>query len=186
MKGYTDTWTTNTFTLDPSFLVQGENTIYIDIDVGTRREWCVTCDWGNIRLDNKPAPSNGVTIDCSITDYGEDTNSNSKFDNLVVRIGATAIESGTYYLNAAISTSNGVEICRAVKSKYLTANTRGEFELKFDGKKIYSRNVAGPDIISDLYVYKGSVIYGNGDIVVRLEQVHINPPSLRRVELFKD
>lgn len=51
LTGANNQWSTVTFNVDPSWIVDGDNYIQIFIDTLGHGCWCVTCDWGELRLE---------------------------------------------------------------------------------------------------------------------------------------
>ena len=67
LDGADDQWSINTFPLDPALLQNGANQIHIEIDVLTKKEWAVECDYGELILDVSEGPTiNEITFSPSI------------------------------------------------------------------------------------------------------------------------
>jgi len=51
LTGANNQWSTCTFNVEPEWIIEGDNYVEIDIDLLSRRCWCVECDWGELRLE---------------------------------------------------------------------------------------------------------------------------------------
>jgi hypothetical protein len=56
LTGANDQWSTCTFNVDPSWIIDGDNTVVIDIDLQSRSCWCVSCDWGELTVNAGTPP----------------------------------------------------------------------------------------------------------------------------------
>ena len=56
LTGANDQWSTVTFNIDPSWIVNGDNNVKIFIDLFCPNYWCVSCDWGELALELGKTP----------------------------------------------------------------------------------------------------------------------------------
>ena len=54
LTGANEQWSTCTFTVDPSYIVEGANSVKIYIDTTGSGCWCVECDWGELTVQIEP------------------------------------------------------------------------------------------------------------------------------------
>lgn len=102
LTGANGLWSTCTFNVDPDWIVEGDNVIFIDIDTLSRSCWCVTCDWGELSLTmgnppeideivitpDDPMTEHDVTFEAVITEA-------EGFEVLSVDWSVTDVESGS-------------------------------------------------------------------------------------------
>ena len=51
LTGANNQWSTCTFNVEPEWIIEGDNYVEIDIDLLSRRCWCVECDWGELAVE---------------------------------------------------------------------------------------------------------------------------------------
>jgi hypothetical protein len=84
----------------------------------------------------------------AVTDFGRDTNSNSRFDQLVIRVPLQITTAGAYRLAGVLRDSLGNEQRVSALANLTTASTG--MELLFDGATIFGRAVDGPYTLASL------------------------------------
>lgn len=162
LTGDNEVWSISAFQIDPNWVVggtpdnPGENKVEIYVDAqeyGTNYEnWAVEIDYGI--LSNAQKGNNGVGFSTEYLDYGEDTNSNNLYDNLVVKV-TVDVEggnSGNYLMNGVLTTADGVQIVWDTESSYLYEGINNVY-LYFDGETINNFRVNGPYYLTNTTVY---------------------------------
>ena len=80
LTGANNSWSICTFEVDSSYLVCGQNTIHIDIDV-LSGGWLVECDWGELRVEVEELSFQLETeTEYKIPTVGEEIKLKAKFD----------------------------------------------------------------------------------------------------------
>ena len=87
------------------------------------------------------------------SDYGEDTEEDGFYDNLMVCVEVLTSDSGHCAISARLMDRNGREILWAHGSSYLTGNKPQKVCINFDGRYIYANMMDGPYYVRDVYVY---------------------------------
>jgi hypothetical protein len=82
-------------------------------------------------------------FDGTWSDYGSDTNSDGRYEALVVEVGVSVQDSGTYELQGRLDDVSSEEIASAAIQEHLDVGTHS-MELTFDGPTIYRHRVDGP------------------------------------------
>jgi hypothetical protein len=86
-------------------------------------------------------------------DYGQDTDGNSLYNQLVIEVGFFSSNDGVVVAIGRLVDSTGQEIGRATNNVQVTAGTSQIIALSFDGAPIRANRRNGPYQLRDLYVY---------------------------------
>jgi hypothetical protein len=94
-----------------------------------------------------------VSVATTLSDYGEDTNGNGKFESLKVDLSVTPGDAGVIVAQTRLVDKNGKEIEWVETIEQLSAGYEQTVTLSFDGAKIGANGIDGPYEVRDLIVY---------------------------------
>ena len=94
-----------------------------------------------------------VSLTGQYQDYGVDTNSNGRYDQLVIEIGVLLDNDGVIVASGRLVDASDNEIEWGTNTVALTAGAPRIIPLTFNGKLIRTKGVNGPFKLTNLYVY---------------------------------
>ncbi|HQE94041.1 MAG TPA: Ig-like domain-containing protein [Anaerolineae bacterium] len=95
------------------------------------------------------APGEALAFANSYADWGNDSNGDGLYEQLVIRVGVQVTATGAYVLRGSLTDADGGEITWAFITRTLTTGAHF-LDLAFDGTAIGGHNADGPYTLTDL------------------------------------